>query len=206
MPRAVRLPLRRKVREREDGGTTRRPQPLPPGKAARKVVDRRCCDDRRAAGCTLRGGTDVACTCLWRRRGRVTSRARNAMAKTIARVPSRTRPSTRMLRSISAPKAAVLRADLFLPQPRGGLDPAISTHPGDRVPHGRGVRAAWPGDVEGRAVADRREKDRRAEGERGDALRRERFGGDVPLIVQHHDERVVPRAVDERIRAGYDAF
>ena len=36
MTRIVRLPLRRSVRERDEGGTTSRPQPLPPGSAARQ--------------------------------------------------------------------------------------------------------------------------------------------------------------------------
>ena len=40
MTRIARRPLRRRVREREEGGTTRRPQPLPPGIAARQVAER----------------------------------------------------------------------------------------------------------------------------------------------------------------------
>jgi hypothetical protein len=40
MTRIARLPLRRKVRERDEGGTTSRPQPLPPGSAARQCAER----------------------------------------------------------------------------------------------------------------------------------------------------------------------
>ena len=40
MTRIARLPLRRRVRERDDGGTTSRPQPLPPGSPARQVAER----------------------------------------------------------------------------------------------------------------------------------------------------------------------
>ena len=83
---------------------------------------------------------------------------------------------TRMLRSISASKAAVSRADVFLRTPRRRLEPgtklllgASTDQPCDCFPHRRRVGPALPGDVERRAVADR-EKDGRAEGKRGDRL------------------------------------
>ena len=40
MTRIARLPLRRRLREREEGGTTSRPQPLPPGSAERQCAER----------------------------------------------------------------------------------------------------------------------------------------------------------------------
>src|SRR3954468_16584191 len=131
MTRIARLPLRRRVRERDEGGTTSRPQPLPPGKAARQVAAPACWREDGCTACGLARGCTVACTCVPRRRGRLTSRARKAMAKTIARVPRRTRPMTRMLSSIAAREAAVLRADAFL-RPPGTAEPA----PGRAPPRG----------------------------------------------------------------------
>src|SRR3954469_1928391 len=100
-----------------------------------------------------------------RRRGRLTSRARNAMAKTIARVPRRTRPMTRMLSSISAREAAVLVLTHFFVCP-GRQNPAparrLLTAPWDQpcygFAHRRRVGPALPGDVERRAVPDRGEE------------------------------------------------
>src|SRR6476646_5184977 len=157
MTRMARRPLRLRVRERDEGGTTSRPQPLPPGSAARQVAERTWRCTSCAAGCAVRGGT-VACTCLPRLRGRLTRRARNAMANTIARVPMRTRPRTRMLRSISPRKAAGFRADAFLRAPgQDGLEHGARTglrlgtssdEPRDCFSHRRRVGPALPGDVE----------------------------------------------------------
>ena len=59
--------------------------------------------------------------------------------------------------------------------------------PRDRLDHGAGIGNALAGDVVRAAVRHRREQDRRADRQAGGAVEGQQLGGDVALVVQHHD-------------------
>ena len=58
-----------------------------------------------------------------------------------------------------------------------------------------------PGDIEGAPVRDRREKDGRSNGHGGRAVCCQQLRREVPLVMKHDDEGVIPRLEKHRVGA-----
>src|SRR5262249_33294716 len=102
-----------------------------------------------------------------------------AIWKSQATTPAILRPSRFIFRRVMTLTLATMLV-------RGG-----TRHAADRGDHRAGVGASLARDVERAAVRNRREQHRRAYGERRGPGRGVGLGHDVPLVVDHHDKRVV---------------